>query len=389
MAKTAHAAVLRFVLLFGVVSLFADMTYEGGRGEAGAFLAHLGASGFIVGVVAGAGELIGYLVRLFAGRVADKTGRYWLQAWIGYAINVLSVPALALAGSWPVAAGLIVAERFGRGVRRPATSAILAEAGKTLGSGRAFGFNEALDQIGATVGPLIVALAIARTGSFSVGFGVLIVPAVLTLAALAIAASAGRNMTPKHGEAALPLVSAPRAYWLYVIGGACIAAGYVDFALIAYRFVRDNIVSIPAISVWFAVAMAVGAVTAPLLGLLLDRFGAIVVAVTIVVGAAATPLAFLGTGGVAETGAALWGLGTVVQDALLLALVARVIEGRRKATAFGVFDTVFGLSWFAGSALCGWLVDRSPLGLVIFSVAAQLASIPFLLVPSGSRARSQ
>ena len=151
---------------------------------------------------------------------------------------------------------------------------------------------------------------------------------------------------------------------------------------------RDNIVSIPAISVWFAVAMAVGAVTAPLLGLLLDRFGVIVVAATVLVGAAATPLAFLGTGSVAETGAVLWGLGTVVQDALLLALVARVIEGRRKATAFGVFDTVFGLSWFAGSALCGWLVDRSPLGLVIFSVAAQVASIPFLLVSSGSRARS-
>ena len=153
---------------------------------------------------------MGYLVRSFAGRIADKTGRYWQQAWIGYAINVLSVPALAFAGTWPAAAALIVAERFGRGVRRPATSTILAEAGRTLGSGRAFGFNEALDQIGATAGPLIVAVMIARTGSFSAGFGILIVPAILTLVALAIAASAGRGMTPRLSDPAVPLVNAPR-----------------------------------------------------------------------------------------------------------------------------------------------------------------------------------
>jgi MFS family permease len=372
---------LRFVTLIGVVNLFADMTYEGGRGEVGAFLGHLGANGAMIGVVAGGGELAGYAVRSIAGTIADRTGHYWIQAWSGYAINLLCVPALALAGSWPVAAGLVIGERFGRGVRRPVISAVISEAGRTLGGGRAFGLNEVLDQVGATIGPLIVAFAIARSSSFSIGFGVLIVPAVLALVLLAAASAAGRELTPRRDETATPLSKVPRTFWLYAVGGACIAAGYVDFALIAYRFERDHVVSLPLISVWFAVAMAVGGLSAPVFGRLFDRFGAMIVVVAVALGAATTPLAFLGSGIVAEIGAALWGIGTAVQDALLLALVSTVIQGTRKATAFGVYDTIFGIAWFAGSALCGWLVDRSMTGLVAFSVAMQLIAIPFFILP--------
>ena len=181
--------------LIGVVNAFADLTYEGGRGVAGAFLGHLGASGAAVGAVAGGGELAGYAIRSVAGVIADRTGLYWLDVWVGYAINMLCVPALALVGSWPAAAGLLIGERVGRGIRKPVTAAMLSNAGRSLGSGRAFGINEFLDQTGATVGPLVVALAIAR-GGYATGFGILIVPALLTLTFLAIATPAGREFTP-------------------------------------------------------------------------------------------------------------------------------------------------------------------------------------------------
>src|ERR1700722_10741216 len=161
---------LRFVVVMGVVNLFADMTYEGARGVAGAFLGHLGATGTAVGGIAGSGELAGYLTRSVSGAIADRTGRYWINAWVGYAINMLCVPTLALAGSWPAAAGLLIGERVGRGVRKPVIAAVLSEAGRQVGTGRAFGINEALDQIGATTGPLIVAFAVARGGS-ATGFG--------------------------------------------------------------------------------------------------------------------------------------------------------------------------------------------------------------------------
>ncbi|HEY6327072.1 MAG TPA: MFS transporter [Candidatus Cybelea sp.] len=369
--------VLRFVAIMGVVNLFADMTYEGARGVGGAFLGHLGASGAAVGVVAGGGELAGYVIRLVSGAIADRTGRYWLEAWVGYAINVLCVPALALAGSWPAAAGLMIGERVGRGIRKPVMAAVLSEAGHTIGTGRVFGLNEALDQIGATAGPLLVAFAIARAG-YSLGFGILIVPALLTLAFLVAATVAGRAIAP-HAESDGAIVADPRAFRRYAIGGALIAAGYVDFALIAFRFARDHVVGVAAISLWFAVAMAVGAISAPILGRLFDRSGKIVVAPAIVLTSAATPLAFLGTGAVAQAGAALWGVGTAVQDALLLALIAGVIARGRRATAFGLYDLVFGVAWFAGSAIAGMLLDQSILALVIFSTLAQLLAIPFFL----------
>ncbi|MBV8148679.1 MAG: MFS transporter [Candidatus Eremiobacteraeota bacterium] len=378
---TARSA-LQFVVVMGVVNLFADMTYEGGRGEVGAFLGHLGASGAIVGLVAGGGELAGYAIRSLAGTVADRTGKYWLDAWIGYAINMLCVPALALAGSWPAAAGLVVGERLGRGIRRPVISAMLAEAGREMGGrGFAFGLNEALDQTGATIGPLIVAYVIARTGAFSTAFAVLIVPALLTLVSLLPASKLGARLVPRPDAFRAdafrePAIRDRAAFWRYAIGGALVAAGYVDFSLIAFRFQRDHVVSIAAISVWFAVAMVVAAIASPVLGRLYDRFGNAVVAATIAVGALAAPLAFLGSGAIAESGASLWGLGTAVQDALLLALVASVITKGRGATTFGLYDLIFGVAWFAGSAVLGALLDRSTVALTVVSVVLQLAAIP-------------
>jgi hypothetical protein len=367
---------LRFVVLIGIVNLFADLTYEGARGVGGAFLGHLGASGAAIGAIAGGGELAGYAIRSVSGAIADRTGLYWIETWAGYVINMLCVPALALVGSWPAAAGLMIGERAGRGIRKPVVSAMLAQAGTRLGSGRVFGVNEALDQTGATLGPLVVAVAIAR-GGFTVGFGVLIVPALLTLAFLAFANVAGRAILPRYEDATQSPVRDWPAFRRYAIGGALVAAGYVDFALIAFRFARDHVVSVPAISIWFAVAMAVGAIASPILGQLFDRWRNWVIVVALVVTAAATPLVFLGRGAIAGLGVVLWGLAGAVQSTPLLALVAGVVARRRGATGFGLYDLIFGLAWFAGSAIAGILLDHSVIALVIFSTLLQLSAIPF------------
>jgi hypothetical protein len=162
----------RFVLIIGVVNLFADLTYEGARSIIGPFLGSLGASATIVGFVAGFGELIGYSLRSVSGYLADKSSKYWIVTFAGYLINMLAVPALALAGNWPLAAALIVTERAGRAIRRPAVEAMLSYAGKSIGRGWVFGLNEALDQGGATVGPLIAALVLYLHGSYQSAFAV-------------------------------------------------------------------------------------------------------------------------------------------------------------------------------------------------------------------------
>jgi MFS family permease len=189
---------------------------------------------------------------------------------------------------------------------------------------------------------------------------------------------------PSEADQDEPPVRDWPAFRRYAIGGALIAAGYVDFALIAFRFARDHVVGVPAISLWFAVAMAIAALAAPILGRLFDRVGKIVVAPAIAITAVATPLAFLGTGAIAEAGIALWGVGTAVQDALLLALISSVIARRRRATTFGLYDLILGVAWFAGSVVSGILLDHSILALVLFSTLLQLLAIPFFV--AGARA---
>src|SRR5262245_42161735 len=220
--KSTEVATLtfRFVLTIGIVNLFADMTYEGARSITGPFLQSLGASALAVGVIAGGGELVGYVLRSVAGFVTDKTHRYWIVVFVGYVLNMLVVPALALAGSWPIAAVLIVAERSGRGMRKPATDAMLAYSVKSIGRSWVFGLNEGLDQAGATIGPLIVALVLFQQGGYRRGFGVLLISSLLCLATLVLA----RLRYPRPHELEerstelLKTLGFSKAFWIYVAG---------------------------------------------------------------------------------------------------------------------------------------------------------------------------
>src|SRR5438046_1535741 len=177
----------RFVIIIGIVNFFADMAYEGGRSITGPFLGSLGASATIVGFVAGLGELLGYSLRSVSGYFADKTQRYWVATFLGYLVNVFAVPALALTGKWPLAAILIIAERTGRAIRKPAVDTMLSYAGKSIGRGWVFGLNEGLDQAGAAISPLIVALVLYLKGGYRTGFALLLAPAILWVGTLAIA----------------------------------------------------------------------------------------------------------------------------------------------------------------------------------------------------------
>jgi predicted MFS family arabinose efflux permease len=383
MAKLAF----RFVLLLGIVSLFADMTYEGARGIAGPFLGSLGASAAVVGFVAGFGELLGYSLRSVFGYLTDKTHRYWAAMILGYAINLLAVPALALAGNWQVAALLLITERTGRAIRRPAVQAMLSHAGNSIGRGWAFGFHEALDQTGATIGPLITALVLYRHGGYHKAFAVLLVSALLSLAALAVA----RILYPRPQEleerspVALKTAGFSKAYWVYVAAGALIAAGFADFSLIAFHFQKAGIVSESLVPVLYAGAMLMGALASLVFGRLLDKLGLPVVLLAFLLGALFAPLVFLGGFGLAVAGVLCWGIGMGAQDSLLKAVLAEIVAPEKRSVSFGIFDTAFGIAWFLGSAAMGLLYRWSIPGLVAFSVALQLAALPVFVVARRQR----
>ncbi len=375
--KLLAKATLRFVVLIGITSLFADFTYEGARSINGPYLAMLGASATVVGFAAGFGELAGYGLRSVFGWFADRTGKYWLTTIVGYTINLLAVPALALAGNWPLAVTLVIAERAGRAIRKPPIEAMLSAAGSRIGQGWAFGLNEALDQVGATFGPLVMSLVLLLHGSYRAGYTLLLVSALLALASILVA----RHFFPKPHDlekAALPVRAAGfgKSYWWYMIAGGAIAAGFADFALIGYHFQKSHVISPDLVPVYYAVAMGVGAIGALSFGRLFDKNGIRVVLAAFFVSAFFAPLVFLGGSVMAFVGMVLWGVGMATQESLLKPLVAQVLRTSKKATAFGVFDTGYGVAWFLGSWLMGYLYSHSVHELVIFSMVIQFAALP-------------
>ncbi len=380
----SHA--LKFIILLGVVSLLADMTYEGARSVTGPYLAILGANAVVVGFVAGFGEFIRYALRLVSGYLSDKTRKYWAITITGYFINLLAVPLLALAGNWEIAAVLLIAERMGKAFRTPARDVMLSHACSEVGQGWGFGLHEAMDQIGAIMGPLIVALVLFLNGSYQTSFAILLIPAVLALSVLIVSRFLYPN--PHELEIKTPKLETKgfkHVYWIYMAAVALIALGFVDFPLIAFHFKNSLIVSDSLTPVFYAIAMGVDALAALAFGRLFDKIGLSIMIVVAALSAFFAPLVFLGSFYSALIGIALWGIGLGAQESIMRAAIAGMSPIQRRGTAYGVFNTIFGVFWFIGSLTMGILYDISLLYLVIFSMVAQLASVPLFLLIRKSR----
>ncbi|MCX7600367.1 MAG: MFS transporter [Meiothermus sp.] len=372
----SHRLALRFVIGIGLVSLFADFTYEGGRSISGPFLAVLGGSPLLVGAVAGVGEFLGYLVRLLSGRLADRTGQHWALMYVGYAVNLLSVPALALAGGVWSASLLIFLERLGKGLRTPARDALLSHAGKTVGHGRVFGLHELLDQLGAFLGPLAVAWLVAQ-GGYRLGFAGLLLPALLALAFLV------RARGLKQAEMVRPVGGwerFPPVYYAYLTFAALSVAGFAHFQLVAYHLEITHRVPAATIPLLFALAMGTDALVAYAVGHLYDRYGLRLLLVLPLLSLPSTPLFFLGQGlGVLGLATILWGGAMGLQESLMRSAVATLTPEAQRGTAYGLFDTAYGVAWMLGSLAMGFFYGIAPGYLVGFAVLLQLASVAFLL----------
>jgi MFS family permease len=382
-AKTGRRRALRFILLIGLLSFFADFTYEGSRSILGPYLLTLGASGAVVGTVMGLGEFLGYGLRLVSGRWADVSGRYWPITIFGYVVQMASVPLLALTGSWPAAACLIVIERAGKAIRNPPRDVMLSHAGKQAGGyGWAFGLHEAMDQTGAMIGPLAIAAILAKHGTYHQAFAALAVPAVINLSLVMLASRL--YPTPQDLDKSPPVSFSehlPRLYWMYLLGAVLVAAGFADYPLIAFHFSKTGAVPADWIATFYAVAMGVSGAGSLAFGRLFDRFGFSVLVALTLVSAAFAPLVFLGGFWSGLIGAAVWGLGMGAHESIIPAAIAPMAPAQRRATAYGIFTAAYGIFWFIGSAIIGVLYDVSLESVVAFCIITQLAAVfVFLLV---------
>ena len=390
MTTTPGLSAWRFVTTFGVVSLLADIVYEGARSISGPLLASLGATAVVVGVVTGIGEAAALLLRVVSGPLTDRTGRFWAWTISGYALTAVSVPLLGVAGVLWAAAALVIAERVGKAVRSPAKDTLLSHATAVTGRGRGFAVHEAMDQIGAVSGPLAVAgMLVVFDGDFGPTLALLAIPGVGVLALLAwlrakvpepaaYEAAERPTATAAGSDPATPL---PRAFWTYALFTAVTMVGFTTFGVLSYHQVHRGLVPVAAVPLIYAAAMVADALAALATGWWYDRRGAVTLAVLPVLAAAVPALAFSGSLAPVLVGALLWGAAVGVQESTLRAVVADLVGPRRRATAYGVYAAVLGVAAAGGGALTGYLYERSvPLlvGVVAGVQVIALVALPLV-----------
>jgi len=367
---------LRFIVALGLVSLFADMTYEGARAIIGPYLQTLGASGFEMGLVVGLGEMCAASLRYWSGRLADRTRAYWLIAIGGYTVNLVAVPMLAFAGNWFWAGALVVAERTGKALRGPARDVLLSEATAEVGHGWGFGLHTAMDQTGAVLGPLWVALAVAREHGFRGAFVPLALPAIAALVALLGARVMHRRKqaAPAASLRSHELAGFPAVYWRYTMAAGLLAFGYLDFPFFAYFWVRHGLFADAVIPLLYAAAMGGEGLVGLGMGRMFDRWGVPLLSGATFVSLLALPLGFQRSRAAAGAAIACGAIGTGAQSACLRAGIAGVVSMEKRGRAFGTFHAIWGMSWFAGSALLGLLLDRNLAAMIAVGMAAQAAA---------------
>lgn len=389
-ATPPRRAALRFVLLVGVLSFFADFTYEGSRSVAGPYLASLGVGAGMLGVIVGFGELLGYGLRVASGRFADATGWLWPTTIAGYLVQMVAVPLLALTHEWRSAACLIILERVGKAIRNPPRDVMLSHAGEQLGGfGWAFGIHEALDQFGAMFEPAVVAIVLATRNDYRLAFAALAIPAAVNLMCVMLARIAYPNperFAPSN-PSGTPPSALPPAFWFYLGAAGLVAAGFADYPLIAFHFSQSRLLTADWVPLVYVIAMASSGGASLLFGRLFDRYGFRVIVWLAALTWLYAPLVWLGDFQAALAGAVLWGIGMGVHESVIPAAVAPLVHPQRRAYAFGLFTAGYGLCWFLGSMVIGWAYERHVAWAVAFCVLSQIIAIPGF-VAAGRRMRS-
>ena len=399
--KKRMSQAMVFILLFGVVSLFSDMTHEGASSIRGAYLSLLGASAGMIGFVSGLGEMIGYSMRYVFGKLTDKSKLYWPMTIFGYTLDVLAVPALALVGEhgWIAACLLLVVQRMGKAIKKPAKDTIMSFAASQEGVGKSFGIQEVLDQIGAFLGPVLLYLVMLfqQEGDtfrvYSRCFAVLAIPGAITMILLLVTRFKFPN--PEHFEPE-PKEYIPfrmkKEFILYIAGISLFAFGFIDYSIVIMHVSRTytalapglsettSLVSSGTLPLLYAGAMLVDAVAALVFGLMYDKKGVTALVWSTLISAPfaififsfhSVPLLLLGI--------ALWGVGMGAQESILKAAVTTMVPKDSRATGYGIFECSFGVFWFLGSWLLGVLYDVSIPAMVAVSVLAQLVAIPLYI----------
>lgn len=393
---------LAFIILFGIVSLFSDVTHEGAASIRGTYFTLLGASSSTIGFISGLGELVGYSLRFVFGKITDKTKKYWPMTILGYVLDIVAVPCLALVGEngWIAACILLIIQNIGKALKKPAKDTIMSFAATQAGVGKSFGLQEVLDQIGAFLGPVLLYLVMLfKTDGttfqiYAFCFAILAIPGALTLIFLIITRLKFPNpdkFEPKkedHQEFKMN-----KYFIFYIIGISLFAFGFSDYSLILLHVSKTYTELAPSLSetssfintgtipLLYSGAMLVDAISALVFGLLYDKKGNVSLVISTLITAPFSFFVFIYNNvTMLLIGIALWGIGMGAQESILKAAVTKMIPKDNRATGYGIFECFFGIFCFFGNWLLGTLYDINVIALVVISIVSQCLAIPFYIL---------
>ncbi len=372
------------ILLLGIVSLLGDVIYEGGRGLVPDYLKFLGASAVIVGLVGGLGEFLGYAVRLFSGFLADTTRAYWFFIFLGYGL-IFSIPLLGLSSIWEMAIILILLERLGKALRSPSRDTVLSIISKGIGAGKAFGIHELLDQMGAIAGPLIVAtLMFYSNNSYQQTFTFLLFPFFMLLIALVYTyGKIGSRTIIASTIASTKYRRFGKHFYVYTLAVMLNTIGLIPVALLLYK--ASSLLQ-PLQQQWmvpliYLLIQGVDASVALPSGYAYDKFGIKFLALPFILSIFPSLFTLIDTNfSTLITASIFFGIILGMQESIYRAAVSEFTPISSRGTAYGVFNTAYGVGFLISGGIYGMLMDfKAPFAIILlFVILTQTSAITAL-----------
>jgi MFS family permease len=372
------------ILLLGIVSLMGDVVYEGSRGIVPSYLEFLGATALIVGLVGGLGDFLGYTMRLVSGFLADSTRAYWFFILLGYGL-IGAIPLLGIPLGLEIAIVLVLLERFGKAFRSPARDTVLSVISKDVGAGKAFGIHESLDQIGAILGPLIVAVLMLSTGNYNVTLGFLFIPFLALLAVLIYAYKriGSQAIVPELPKSEGKREKLARPFYVYTSAVLLNTMGLIPFSLILYR--ASQILQpteqwiVPLI---YLLIQGVDAPVALLSGYAYDKVGIRILVFPFLLSLLPPLFALFNAELLMLILASVaFGLVLGMQESIYRAAVSKLTPISSRGTAYGIFNTAYGLGFLISGAVYGLLISVKPpfVTIVLYVLVVQFIGTALLL----------
>lgn len=387
---------VRAIIIFGIISLLGDMVYESARGANSQYFELIGISAAKVGLVFGIGEFLGYFLRLISGVISDKSKKPWAFMFIGYGM-LFFVPLMGFTKNWNVLFVLILMERIGKAIRNPSKDTVLSAISENqVGVGFAFGLQEALDQVGAFLGPLIFTAVFYFTGKntlaeYSLGYKFLFIPFVLLMLFLYYSyrvISKGNLLGEEYGREFKSEKLKP-IFWMYMAFTFFATLGFLNFSTLGYHMKSQNILTDGKITLIYSVAMIVDALTALIVGRLYDKLkeksgkkdGGILVLGAIPVVTLLLP--FFGltmSKSLIIVSMIIFGIIMGTHETIMRSAIADITPFDKRGTGYGVFNTGYGLALFLGATITGYLYDKNlnTVILIMTVVCEIIAAIIFI-----------